>query len=365
MRIVFTYLTAYTGNGGLEKFNQAFMSALAECADDLHIYSLHDDAMSEESAQFSKGYAGRRISYMSETIRAAMSADVLILGHVNLAPVAFLARLFRPRLKVVLITHGIEVWQPMSFMGKHVIKHAHRIFAVSRHTIQRLKEIFGVDDNVVRRLPNTLGRHFILEDIFEKNETWLRKYGLTTKNKVILTVGRMVSGEAYKGYDKVISVLPAVVEQVPETIYLLVGKYDQKEKERLDQLIIRKGMQGRVIFTGFIPGDAVADHFRLGDVFAMPSVNEGFGIVFIEAMAYGIPVIAGNKDGSVDALDDGRLGTLIDPDDPQALQEALISHLKNDALRTKQAKQQRMQEVNAAFGYATYLDHVKNLISEL
>lgn len=77
------------------------------------------------------------------------------------------------------------------------------------------------------------------------------------------------------------------------------------------------------MLTGFIPDHELEDHYNLCDVFAMPSKGEGFGIVFLEAMACGKPVLAGNKDGSVDAVLNGELGVLVDPDDVAQITEAL------------------------------------------
>jgi glycosyltransferase involved in cell wall biosynthesis len=74
-----------------------------------------------------------------------------------------------------------------------------------------------------------------------------------------------------------------------------------------------------------------ADHYRLCDVFAMPSTGEGFGIVFLEAMACGKPVIGGTRDSAVDALRHGELGVLVDPEDPAQLRDALVSVLVGKA----------------------------------
>ena len=68
-----------------------------------------------------------------------------------------------------------------------------------------------------------------------------------------------------------------------------------------------------VIFTGYVKDEEVAAHFSIADIYIMPSTKEGFGIIFIEAMFYGKPVIAGNKDGSADALQNGTLGILVNP----------------------------------------------------
>lgn len=84
-------------------------------------------------------------------------------------------------------------------------------------------------------------------------------------------------------------------------------------------------------FAGRVPAEELADHYRLCDVFAMPSTGEGFGIVFLEAMACGKPVIGGTRDAAVDALRHGELGVLVDPEDPVQLRDALIAVLVGEA----------------------------------
>jgi len=82
-----------------------------------------------------------------------------------------------------------------------------------------------------------------------------------------------------------------------------------------------------VILTGFIDESEFADYFLLADLFVLPSKKEGFGIVFIEAMAYGLPVICGNADGSIDAICNGELGKAVNADDPAELEDAITGYL--------------------------------------
>ncbi len=87
------------------------------------------------------------------------------------------------------------------------------------------------------------------------------------------------------------------------------------------------GLGNCVTLTGYVPGDRLADHYRMANVFAMPSRGEGFGIVFLEAMACGVPVLAGNQDGSVDALAQGELGRLVDPTNIDAIASGIVDLL--------------------------------------
>ena len=162
-----------------------------------------------------------------------------------------------------------------------------------------------------------------------KNNSLLQQYGLTINNKILLTVSRMVGTERYKGYDKVLLSLPELLKRFPEIRYMMVGIYDEAEKARLDELINHLGLSSIVTFTGVVPDQVLAEHFQLADIFVMPSEKEGFGIVFIEAMFYGLPVIAGNKDGSVDALLNGEMGILVDPENVTQLAESITKILDN------------------------------------
>src|SRR5205823_13155521 len=83
----------------------------------------------------------------------------------------------------------------------------------------------------------------------------------------------------------------------------------------------------RVIFVGRIQDEHRADYFRLADLFVMPSSGEGFGIVLLEAMACGVPVIGSKIDGSREALRQGELGALVDPRKPSEIKEAVIASL--------------------------------------
>jgi phosphatidylinositol alpha-1,6-mannosyltransferase len=96
-----------------------------------------------------------------------------------------------------------------------------------------------------------------------------------------------------------------------------------------------------------VPPEELPDYFRLADVFVMPSAYEGFGIVFLEAMATGVHVIAGSQDGSRDALCDGALGTLVDPENGEELASAILAALDNPARtgdRTTRFKPERFRE---------------------
>jgi glycosyltransferase involved in cell wall biosynthesis len=102
------------------------------------------------------------------------------------------------------------------------------------------------------------------------------------------------------------------------------------DRARLEQLADRHGVLPRVLFTGEVPGHEKIDHYHLADAFAMPSTGEGFGIVFLEAAACGLPVLGGATDASRDPLRDGEMGVLVDPADPALLLEGLCQILSRE-----------------------------------
>ena len=141
-----------------------------------------------------------------------------------------------------------------------------------------------------------------------------------------MTFGRLESFQRQKGFDEVLHILPQLVSEYPDLMYLIAG--DGPDKGRLEQEVVRRGMTERVRFTGMVPEAEKAQYYRLADVYVMPSRKEGFGFVFLEAMACGIPVIASKSDGSREAVLYGALGALVDPGNPDELLDAVRNALR-------------------------------------
>lgn len=144
---------------------------------------------------------------------------------------------------------------------------------------------------------------------------------------MIMTLGRLASAERFKGFDEVIEALPALAEHIPHISYLICG--DGSDRARLEQKAESLGVRHRVTFAGFVNEAEKADYYRLADAYVMPSRGEGFGIVFLEALACGLPVMGSRTDGGREALLDGALGCLVDPSDPSDVVRGVLETLKN------------------------------------
>src|SRR5581483_7297653 len=141
-----------------------------------------------------------------------------------------------------------------------------------------------------------------------------------------------------KGQDALIAALPAVLRRVPEAVLLLVG--DGPYRADLADQARSLGVAEAVVFTGGVPHADLPAHYAAGDVFAMPCRTrrggldiEGLGIVFLEASATGLPVIAGDSGGAPDAVRAGETGYVVAGRDIEAVAERIIALLRDEALR--------------------------------
>jgi phosphatidyl-myo-inositol dimannoside synthase len=333
-KILFYYLSAFSHTGGIEKFNRCFIKALNELPADefsnsvVSVYDNNCDERYNASCDF-KGFGKSRAKSVAYLIKASHQQDVVVLGHINLAVAGWLIKKLRPKCKVIVIAHGIEVWDKLQFFKKWCLQSADQIFAVSNYTKNQLVLRNQIGPEKISLFPNTIDPYFAVPDKFEKPVYLLDRYNINVATPVILTLSRLSSSEQYKGYDKVIAALPSILDKHPKVVYILAGKYDEKEKDRIEHLLKVHGVTNNVIITGYVKDEEVSDHYRLADVFIMPSRKEGFGIVFLEALACGTRVVGGNQDGTVDALLNGSLGKLINPTKIQEIGAAIINQLSD------------------------------------
>jgi glycosyltransferase involved in cell wall biosynthesis len=250
-------------------------------------------------------------------------SDLIITTHLNFSFAGYLLKKFKG-IPYWTVAHGIEAWDIKKKTVQLGLQNADRILAVSHYTRNRLLEKGNIDPKKVVVFPNTFD-----SDRFQpgpKPEYLLKKHQLNGHQPIILTVARLESQERYKGYDQILNAMPQIRQRIPDIHYVIVGK--GQDSLRLEHLINQLGLQDCVTLTGFIPDEQLCDYYNLCDVFAMPSKCEGFGIVYLEALACGKPCLGGNQDGAIDALCHGTLGALVNPDDINDIAQALIQILE-------------------------------------
>jgi phosphatidyl-myo-inositol dimannoside synthase len=368
LHIGFFYLSAFNKTGGIEKFNRCFCKALDDLACEerwkLSVTSMYDSTSDDKyvSKQNFKGFGKKRFGALMSVIAKAYKYDVLVIGHINLAVAGLIVKLLNPSCKIILVSHGIESWIRLYGPRKWGLLSSDRILAVSNYTKNQLILRNGINGNKVKLFPNCLDPYFNPPINFKKPLHLINRYNIEPQQKVIYTLCRLLTSEQNKGYDKVIRALPEVIRHFPRCIYILAGKFDIEEKRRLDELIEIMGIKGKVLLPGFITDSEIEDHYKLADVFILPSRKEGFGIVFLESLACGTPIIGGNQDGTVDALFNGALGQLINPTKQKEITTALLKQLSNEVFNNPEQLQQGMSET---YQFSSYKARLKELVNSL
>ena len=277
-----------------------------------------------------RGFGIKKIKFIKEMVQAGFTYNRIVLSHINLLPVGWLIKKLAPDTEIVLLAHGIEIWYPVSKRKKRMLHKCDTILAVSNYTRNTIIHTHGLEAGKIKVLNNCLDPFLPLPSVFAKSEILLNKYGFKETDIILMSLTRLASKERYKGYDKVIEAIADLKAKYPHIRYLIAGRYDSREKAFIDNLLVQRRISNMVVITGFVPDKELEAHFAMSDMYVMPSRKEGFGIVFIEAMYYGLPVIAGNADGSSDALLAGGLGQLVTPDDVEEIAQAIENILKNE-----------------------------------
>lgn len=256
------------------------------------------------------------------------------------APLGLLAAGLRERTgisKAVALTHGHEVGWAALPGARSVLRRIGRGVDV----VTYLGDYFRV------RLERAIGDLTTLEHLAPGVDTEAfapsvsgaevrAHYGLTDR-PVVVCVSRLVPR---KGQDTLIRALPAIQRRVPDAALLLVsgGPY----RSTLEKLVAEQGVARDVVFTGTVPWSRLPDYYAAGDVFAMPCRTrrrgldvEGLGIVYLEASAVGLPVVAGDSGGAPDAVREGETGYVVPGRDVDALADRVATLLLDRALATR------------------------------
>jgi phosphatidylinositol alpha-1,6-mannosyltransferase len=257
------------------------------------------------------------------------------------APLALMSRALRKAgvQKIVAITHGHEVWWarifPFSVAIKRIGNSVDFLTYLGEFTRQAISKALPPKrlGAMVKIAPGIDTAHFIPQPDSMQMRT---KLGLE-KKKIIISVGRLVHR---KGQDKLIESLPLILKSVPNAHVLLVG--EGPYRTHLEKLVAEKSLQNHVTFAGRVMYDKLPSYLSAADLFVMPSRSrlfglevEGLGIVYLEASACGIPVIAGNSGGAPDAVIEGVTGFCVDGTNTDEITRAVVE-ICSDAERASQ-----------------------------
>ena len=223
----------------------------------------------------------------------------------------------------------------MAFLEKLASRKADRIFAPSRYAAQKICDLYDVPPEKISIMHN--GIFF---------EDWRRRVTAAPPVQdgvpTVLTVARFYKR---KGIDLLIKSWPSVIEQLPDARLSIVG--DGLELANLKRLAKKLRVDSSIDWKGtVISDDEMASHYANCDVFCLPSRHESFGLVFLEAMGAGKPIVALNSTAVPEVVRDGVDGILVEPEDVKGIATGIITLLKNSDLRAKMGGEglQRVRE---------------------
>jgi glycosyltransferase involved in cell wall biosynthesis len=362
-------LQTFSTTGGIQKMTRTLAHSLHQVAqrenNDFKLWSVYDtadDLMHRylPAANF-KGFGGSRVLFVLNSLKIAFKANIIVISHINLSVVGLVIKMINPKCKVLLVGHGIEVWRPLSAVQKSFLKKCDKVICVSNFTKQEIIKLHKINADKCTVLNNVIDPFMKLPLNFEKPAHLLKRYRLIPDNVVIFTLTRMAVTELYKGYEQVIKAISTLRIKFPSIKYILSGQQDPAEEKRIKRLINEYQVAEQIILTGFVDEAELSDHFLLADLFTLPSKKEGFGIVFIEALICGLPVVCGNVDGSMDAIRNGELGQGINPDDMAELEGALTKYLETPL--TINSRKEIQQECLRYFNEDDYIDKLQHLLT--
>jgi phosphatidyl-myo-inositol dimannoside synthase len=352
--------------GGIQNYTAALVRGLRDVLGDAGVKMIAVPAEPKIRANGDLALgAPAKLRFLSRAIAGALLwwPDLVICTHIGVAPVARLVR------KVTgvpywLVLHGIEAWGSLPPAKERALRDAQRYIALTRFSLAATASRHELSGNTPLILPPPL--------LTERaGEGATGDAGRSDPDRsVVLTVGRLVASERYKGHDVILDAWPAVVRRVPNATYWIVGEGD--DRARLESRARELGISDSVRFLGVLSGpelDACYDGCR---VFAMPARTdldaqaprgEGFGIVFLEAMAHGRAVIGPNCGAPVEFIRSGEHGLLVNPVDPLEVGAALVTLLE-DSIGTARMGQNAKKWAHQEFSYEKFCARLRDALQE-
>ncbi|MDB4414885.1 glycosyltransferase family 4 protein [bacterium] len=330
------------GFGGIQRFNRNLISAFGS-----HITDVISLVESNKTGGIKKK---NKLLFASEYIKKVMTykPDIIVIGHLNFILFSAL-RMIYPS-KIVIILHGVEAWERRARISSF-FRFIDEFWAVSYYTKDVFSKIYSID-NKVKRIFNTLPESWKLSSPTSPNI--FKKY--------FLSVTRLDAQEGYKGIDTTIHAIAKIKNQLVEENwkYIVIASGDDIERHK--RLAIDLGVFDFISFQSGVTDKVLKELYSECSFFILPSSGEGFGIVFLEAMAYLKPCIGGKNCGTEDVIDDKVTGFLVEREVDQ-IAEAIIQ-LINSEERVIEMGKAGYQKLKDEYIFEHFQTHIKKLITE-
>ena len=340
-------VTLSEDGGGIAAVSRMTWRVLSEVWPDAQLVTLFSQPVGHGPT---RAGLGSQLWFGADVLRRQMpgAASWAFFTHLGLARTqAFVPRTIRrPH---VIFLHGIEAWHPLSPSTRQVLGEAALLIANSRHTAVRAEQA-NPGLGVVEICPLAIERE-------PAAPTLEGRAGSATPT--VLMVGRVLAAERYKGHDQMLEAWPAVLRRLPAARLVIVGGGD--DLPRLETKARELGVAGSVQFRGFVTAEERSHLYETAHVFAMPSQGEGFGLVYLEAMAHRLPCIGSNQDAAREVVVDGVTGYLVDQPDIASLSARLVELLTDEPRRRAMGENGR-DRVLSRFTYRQFAGRLLSLL---
>jgi phosphatidyl-myo-inositol dimannoside synthase len=353
--------------GGVQRASRHLAAVMSEFAASRHmdcrLLSLNDTPelhrMSVSGKEFVfTGCERSKARFTATAVRAARRhGKVVLAAHPNLGPVAQAMKIAAPKLRTIICTHGVEVWEPLPALRRLALRRANIVLAPSQDTANHVAGQ-RVRRDKISVVPWALDPEFETAPANAGHGKLPHGY---PEGRVILTVGRWLANERYKGMDTLITALPRLLTRWPEVQLVAVG--DGDDRVWLEDLAEQNGVNRHVHFLSGLTFDELAACYEACEMFALPSRGEGFGLVYLEAMAHGKPVIGGMHGGAPEVIEDGVTGYLVPHGDAAQLATSIETLLSDPALAQKMGARGR-QRVERDFRFSVFAKSLKKILRE-
>ena len=307
-----------------------------------------------------------KLRFLVSALATAISwaPDFIICAHIGVAPAGRIIQKLT-RIPYWVILYGIEVWGELSPAKQNALRAAQRLVSITRFTLNATIARHSLENPRALILPPTLPKEKAPLPATARTSS-LGDGHLPTA----LTVGRVASSERYKGHDVMLEAWPSVLRRLPDAVYWIVGGGD--DLKRLEAKALELGIAASVRFAGPVSPEELAVCYHRCWVFAMPARTEldaraprgeGFGIVYLEAMAHGKPVVGPRVGAPAEFIRDGQHGLLVDPASAREVADALIE-LLGDPERARRMGEAARRFVTSEFSFESFCKRLQEGLQE-
>ncbi len=290
--------------GGISRVSRHYLQVVSELSDPvpLDLIVLNDaEAPANELARYAATHARLHLCNRSKWAcwkavwRATQTPGAhVVCTQVYLSPLLWIARKLGRSLSYEILLHGVEVWKPLSWSLQMALQGARHVFSVSRYTKDYVGSRYPKIGAKIIVLPNALDPQFAATLLEQNNEP--------NQSPTILAVSRMAAHDVTKGIDHLIEAMPAIRRAIPDATLRIVG--DGADRARLESLARLNEASASISFLGAVDDTRLQEDIQECRVFALPSAKEGFGLVYLEAMASGRPCIVAQAGGAPEVIDE-------------------------------------------------------------